>query len=66
MNKPSSIRRKICTFKHIELHFDSLRDIENSTDLIIEESLANATPVSFSLIFAGNFYLIISSNEVNN
>ena len=43
LNKPSSTKRKLCTFKYTELHSDSLRDIENSTDLIIGELLANAT-----------------------
>ena len=65
-NKPPNTRNKIHNSKHIELHYYSLRDIENSIDLIIKESLANAIPVSFSPIFVGNFYLVISFDEVNN
>ena len=54
INKPSSIRRKVYTFIHIELHSDSLRDIEKLTDLVIGEPLANVTLIPFSLIFARN------------
>ena len=53
-NKPPNTRNKVHNSKHTELHSYSLRDIKNSTDLIIEKPLANTTPVSFSLIFIGN------------
>lgn len=43
--------------KYIELHLDSLRDIEKLTDLVIEKPLANATSVPFFLIFVGNISL---------
>ena len=39
-NKPPNTRNKIHNSKHIELHYYSLRDIENSIDLIIKESLS--------------------------
>ena len=54
INKPTSTKRKVCIFKHTELHSDSLRDKENSTNLVIGEPLTNATLVPFSLIFVGN------------
>ena len=57
INKPPSNKNKVHNPKHTELHSYSLRDIENSTGLIIEELLANATPVPFSFIFAGNITL---------
>ena len=45
------------TIQNTQLHSYSLRDIENSTDWIIGEPLANATPVSFSFIIARNVTL---------
>ena len=66
INKPPSTKNKVHNPKHTELHSYSLRDIENSTDLIIEESLANSTPVSLSFIFEGNITSFISSSEAIN
>lgn len=57
INKSQNTRNKVHNLKHVELHSYLLRDIENSIDFIIKELLANATPVTFSLIFAGNFTL---------
>ena len=52
INKSPNTINKVHNSKHTKLHSYSLRDIKNSTDLIIEEPLANTTLVSFSLIFA--------------
>jgi len=57
INKPQSTINKVHNSKHTELDSYSLRDIKNSTDFIIGEPLANITPMSFSLIFAGNVTL---------
>ena len=54
INKPQSIKNKVHNSKHTELHSYFLRDINNSTDFIIGQPLANATPVTFSFIFARN------------
>ena len=54
INQPSSSQRKVHTTKYTELHFDSLRDIENLTNLVIGEPLADATLVPFSPIFVRN------------
>ena len=51
------MRNKVHNLKHTTLHTYSLRDIKNSSNLIIEEPLANATSVSFSLIFTKNVTL---------